>query len=97
MRCWKVRRILRYHVPNKLLFSEKFSHGVLLLFYTFGDEKESLSSFLSMYQKKLQDEGVQNVININKMKFEPYGDLVDRAFLQFNENLINNQDLHKAN
>ena len=28
------------------------------------------------------------------MKFEPYGDLVDHAFVQFNENLIKNQDPH---
>ena len=28
------------------------------------------------------------------MKFEPHGDLVDQAFAQFNENLINNQDPH---
>ena len=28
------------------------------------------------------------------MKFEPYGNLVDQAFLQFNVNLINNQDPH---
>ena len=31
---------------------------------------------------------------MNKIKFEPYGDLVDQAFSQFNENLINNQDPH---
>ena len=28
------------------------------------------------------------------MKFEPYGDLDYQAFVQFNENLINNQDPH---
>ena len=28
------------------------------------------------------------------MKFEAYGDLIDQAFLQLNENLINNQDPH---
>ena len=47
-----------------------------------------------MYQNKLQEEGVQDVVHINKMKFELYGDLVDQAFSQFNENLINNQDPH---
>lgn len=31
---------------------------------------------------------------MNKVKFEPYGDLVDQAFYQFNENSFNNQDLH---
>ena len=65
---------------------------MLLLFYPFGDEKELLSGFPPLYQNKLQEEGVQNVVNINKIKFEPYGDLIDQAFSQFNENLINNQD-----
>ena len=45
-----------------------------------------------MYQNKLQEEGVQNVVNVNKIKFEPYGGLVDQVFLQYNENLINNED-----
>ena len=35
---------------------------------------------------------VQDLVNINKTKFEPYGDLVVEVFLQFNKNLINNQD-----
>ena len=38
--------------------------------------------------------GIQDVVNISKIKFEPYGDLVDQAFPQFNENLINKQDPH---
>ena len=45
-----------------------------------------------MSQNKLQQEGVQNVVNINKIDFKPYNDLVDQTFLQFNENVINNQD-----
>ena len=51
-----------------------------------------LSGFLPIYQNKLQKEGAWHSVNINKMKFEPYGELVDSAFSQFNENLINNQD-----
>ena len=31
---------------------------------------------------------------MNKTKFEPYGDLVDQAFSQPNENSITNQDPH---
>ena len=66
MHCQKVRRVLRYHVPNKLL----------------------------SLQNKLQEQGVQDVVNRNKIKFEPYGYLLDQAFSQFNENSINNQDSH---
>ena len=28
------------------------------------------------------------------MKFETYSDLIDQALLQFNENLVNNQEPH---
>ena len=44
MQCRKVRRIRRYHVPNKLLSSGKFAH-VLLLLYSFRGEKDLLSGF----------------------------------------------------
>ena len=54
----KVRRILRYHVSNKLLSPEKFADHVLLLFYQFRDEKELLSGFPPLYQNKLQGQGV---------------------------------------
>ena len=57
IRCRKVRRILRYHVPNKILSPEKFAHHVLLLFYPFRDEKELSSGFPPFYQNKLQEEG----------------------------------------
>ena len=51
-----------------------------------------LSGFPPIYQNKLQEQGVQDVVNINKIKFEPHGDFVDRAYLRFSETLINNQD-----
>ena len=31
---------------------------------------------------------------MKKMKIEPYSDLIDQTFSQFNENSINNQDPH---
>ena len=68
-------------MPNKLLSPERFAHHVLLLLYPFRDEKDLLSGSPSMYQNKLQEEQVQDVINKNRMKFETYGGLVDQAFV----------------
>ena len=90
MQCRKVRRILRYHTTSKLLSPEEFAHHVLVLFYPGRDEKDFLRGFPPIYQNKLQEEQVQDVINTNKMKFESYGALVDQAFVQLNDNLINN-------
>ena len=46
-----------------------------------------------MYQNKIREDRDQYVVNINKMKFEAYGDLVEQPFLKLNENSINNQDI----
>ena len=89
--CLKVRQILRYHVPNKLLSPEKFAHHLL---HPFKDEKQLLSGCPPLYQNKMQEQGVQDVVNRSKVNFEAYGDLVDQAFSQFNENYINKQDSH---
>ena len=51
-----------------------------------------LSGFPPLYQNKLQEQGVQAVVNMNKLKFEPYGDLVDPSFSQFNANSITNRE-----
>ena len=64
----------------------------MLLFFPFGDEKQLLSVCPSLYPNKLWEQKVQDVVNRNKIKFQPYDDLVDQIFSQnFNENPINNQ------
>ena len=78
-------------MPKKLLSLEKLAYHLLHLFYLFRDEKELLSGFPPLYETKLPEQGVQYVVNINKIKFEPYGDLVDWANSRVNETLIHNQ------
>ena len=87
-----MRRILRYHVSNKFLSPEIFAHHVMLFFFLFKDEKQLLSGCPPLYQNKLQEQGIQDVVVRKKIKFEPHGDLVDQAFSKFNEYSINNQD-----
>ena len=67
MRCRNVRRILQYHVPNKILYPEKSSDHVLLLFYPFRDEKELLLGLPPLHQNKSQEQRVQDIENINKL------------------------------
>ena len=40
---------------------------------------------------------MHDVLNIKKIKFEPHGDFADQAFLQSNENLMNNKDPQTQN
>ena len=63
-------------------------------FYPFIDEKELLSGFQPLCQNKLGEQGVQAVLNMNKIEFESYGDLPDQTFSQFNKNSMTNQDLY---
>ena len=75
-------------MTNTNFIARKISLQMLLLFQPFRDEKELLSRFPPVYQNKLQEEEeeeVQEVVNINRIKSEPNGDLVDKVFLQFNE------------
>ena len=65
---------------------------MLVLFYSFRDEKELLSDCPLLYQSKLQEQRIQEVANMNKIMFKPYSDLVDQTFSHFNETLINSQD-----
>ena len=65
------------------------------MFLLFRDKKQLLPGCPTLYQKKLQEQGVQDVVTRNKIMFEQYGDLVDQAFSQFDENSINNQDSHR--
>lgn len=56
-------------------------HSLLLLFYSFRDERELLSGWPPLYQSQLLEQGVQAVVHI-------------KDFSKFNENLISNQDPH---
>ena len=77
MQCRKVRPILRYHVPNQLFSPIKFAIMCCFHFICSEMKKKTLTRFPSMYQNKLQEEGVQDVVNMNIVKSEPFGDLVD--------------------
>ena len=82
--CSNIRQIFHYHVPHKILFPEKLVHHVMLLFFLFRDEKLLLSGCPPLYQGKLQEQGVQDVVNRNEIKFQSYGNLVLQSFSQFN-------------
>ena len=90
MRCRKVRRFLQYHVPRKLLSSGKVVDN-MLRFFSCSEMKKNCYQIFHYYQNKLREQVVQHVVNMNKIKFEPYGDLFDQANSKFDETLINNQ------
>ena len=68
MRCRKVRRVLRYHVPNKHRFPEKYAHHLLFLFYPFRSENELLAGKPPSYQTKLLEHSVLEIVNTKQTK-----------------------------
>ena len=53
----------------------------MLLLFPFRNEKQLLSGCPPFYQNKLQEQGVQDAVNKNKIKFEPYLDLIVKSRL----------------
>ena len=94
MQCRKVRRVLRYHAPDKYRFPKKYAHHLLFLFFLFRSEKELLGGHLSTYQRKLAAPGVLDIIDNNRQKFEPYTAMVDKAYENLNSEFVYNQDAH---
>ena len=94
MQCRKVRRVLRYHIPSKYRFPEKYAHHLLFLFFPIQSEKELLGGHLSTYQGKLAEPGVLDIIDNNRQKFGPYAAMVDRAYENLNSEFVDNQDAH---
>ena len=83
MRCRKVRQLLPYHGPNKHLAPETFTHYALLLFYLFRDESLLLVACLLLHQSKLQQQGVQAVLKMNKINLNHMVIKLTRLFLYF--------------
>ena len=90
--CRKFPFVLRYHVPNKYKYPEKYAYHLLILFYPFLKEFELNSRNNLTYTEKLFDNEVLDIVNFNKAQIEPYGELVDSAFSQFRSDFNHNID-----
>ena len=92
--CREVRRVLRYHTPNKHQYPEKYAHHLLLLFCPFISENELLGGTSHTYQGNFSANGVTEIVHSNRCKFEPYVELVDETSENFNAELVDNQDAY---
>lgn len=92
MQCHKVRWFLHNHLLNKLLSPKNFAHHDAFILFVQSWKSSVIRFFTNV--SKLQKQGVKDVLNINKVKFEPCGDLFNQVLPQFSETLINDQDPH---
>ena len=95
LRCRKVPLVLRLYEPNRNKHPEEFAHHLLMLYMPFRNEDELLSENNS-YIEKLNEPGVLNIINRNRLLIHPYSDLVDEALVRFrNDMTINLNDFEQ--
>ena len=92
LKCRRVERVLRYHVPNRHKEPEAYAHHLLFMFYPFRIESALKSGDPLSYHAKLNEPGVLDTINRNKILTEPFSDLVDEAYARFRADLSTNLD-----
>ena len=63
LKCRKIRAVLRYHVPNRHKYPEKYAHHLLFMYCPFRSETELLND---TYLEKLSQPGVLDTVNSNK-------------------------------
>ena len=90
LKCRKVKAVLRYHVPNRQKYPEKYAHHLLFMYYPFRNEQDLKAENSGMYTEKLNEAGILDIINANKHVFKPFGDLVDSALLHKRTNIAHN-------
>jgi len=77
MKCRTIKKVLRYHTPNPVSHSEDYAHHLLMLFYPFRKESDLLSLNSKTYIEKLNETNATTIVNKNKCKFEPCGNILD--------------------
>jgi len=92
LQCRKVPCVLRYYVPNRHKFPERYAHHLLFMFYPFRSEAELLSNEFNTYADKLNEPGVIEIVNFNKSRIEPYTELVEEAFFRFSNDMSLNSN-----
>lgn len=81
LKCRQVQLVLRYHVSNCHREPEAYAHHLLFMFHPFRKESLLKSREFSSYCAKLNELGVIDVVNRNKLLTEPFSELVDEAYM----------------
>ena len=63
-------------------------------FYPFRSENKLLGGTSNTYQGKFSEDDVTEIVHNNRCKFEPYAELVDEVYENFNAELVDNQDAY---
>ena len=70
LKCRKVPYVFKYHVPNQHTHPEENTHHLLFMYFPFRNESELKLN--NSYADKLNSSNVLELINLNRVKVEPY-------------------------
>ena len=88
MKCGKIKAVLRYHVPNRHKYPEKYAYLCCLCIIHFLPDLKADNS--GMYTEKMNEAGSLDIINANKQVCGPFRDLVDSALLHLRTDIAHN-------
>ena len=92
LKCRKVPSVLRLFTPNKDKDYELYVHYLLMLYYPFRKESDLKNESPPSYTNKLAEVDVSQIVNENRQKVEPYADLVDKALIQHNIEVLHREN-----
>ena len=90
LKCRKVPYGIKYHVPNQHTHPEEYAHHLLFMHFAFRNENELKLN--NSYAEKLNSSNVLEIINLNRIKVEPYALLVENALERLSANQYANID-----
>ena len=79
-----------YHAPNQHTHPEEYSHHLLFMYLPF--RNENALKLNNNYAQKLNSSNVLEIINVNRIKVEPYALLVENALERLSTNQNANID-----
>ena len=82
--------MLKYHVPNQHEHPEEYAYHLLLMYFPFRNDNELKLN--NSYAEKLNSSNVLEIINLNRIKVEPYALFVENALKRLSTNQNANID-----
>ena len=82
--------MLKYHVPNQHTHPEEYAQQLLFIYFSFRNENELKLN--NSYAEKLNSSNVLEILNLNRIKVEPYALLVENALERLSTNQNANID-----
>ena len=79
-----------YHAPNQHTHPEEYSHHLLFMYLPF--RNENALKLNNNYAEKLNSSNVLEIINVNRIKVEPYALLAENALERLSTNQNANID-----